>query len=179
MTRDRDPGGADKDPGKVVLELKPEQSVGVLAREGPVGSGQWGGGEQVKGMGREGGSERRPVRWRARQLAGERETGWVGGRPNHEPMAVDSKSIRKPLNAYTGGPVSLFMEFTLDGVGGMCGPKEIDWRLPCSSKPKIDGGWTAGWWERWLETKLGRCKQHNLVTSRPCPGAWMRAMTCT
>ena len=35
----------------MVLELKPEQSVAVLAGEGPVGSGQWGGGEQVKGMG--------------------------------------------------------------------------------------------------------------------------------
>lgn len=62
IIRDRDPDGADKDPGKVVLELKPEQSVGVLARKGPVGSGQWGGGGQVRGMGREGGSERRPVR---------------------------------------------------------------------------------------------------------------------
>ena len=51
--------------------------------------------------------------------------GQVGKRPNHKPMAVDSKSIRKPLKAYTGDPVSLFMELTLDGVGGMCGPKEI------------------------------------------------------
>ena len=51
--------------------------------------------------------------------------GQVGKRPNHKPMAVDSKSIRKPLHAYPGDPVSLFMEFTLDGVGGTRGPKEI------------------------------------------------------
>ena len=77
------------------------------------------------GVRREGGSERWPVWWRVGQSGGKREMEQVGKRPNHKPMAVDSKSIRKPLKAYTGDPVSLFMEFTLDGVGGTRGPKEI------------------------------------------------------
>lgn len=38
----------DKDPGKVVFELKSEQSVGVLAREGPVGRGRAGDGCEAR-----------------------------------------------------------------------------------------------------------------------------------
>ena len=52
----------------MVLELKSEQRLGVLAREEPVGKGERG--EQVKGLGREGGGTSEDLK------DGQRGGGW-------------------------------------------------------------------------------------------------------